>query len=363
VKLVEILQANLASFLDIEKSKALAVKFNANQLKAFFKKLDPTFKVVLFFGPDQGLVHERTKTLIKLVVSDIHDPFLISELTGKQIISDPGRLIDETMAQSMVGGERIVWIKLGSEDISKTIENYLKTNNGGSLVVIEAGDINIRSPLRKIIENNKIAIAAPCYMDNQKTITTLIDQVLNVNNKKITNDARIHLIESLGSDHLISRTEIEKLIVYSGENENILLSDVKAIIGDSGAISIEEICYCTGEGNIIDLERNLSRAFAEGINSITVLRSVMRHFLKLHLVASQLNNSGALDQSIKLLKPPIVFLFLNRFKNQIALWSINNLERALQLLQEAEIECKSTGYPVNSICSRTLIRIAQRAKD
>ena len=87
--------------------------------------------------------------------------FLISELTGKQIISDPGRLIDETMAQSMVGGERIVWIKLGSEDISKTIENYLKTNNGGSLVVIEAGDINIRSPLRKIIENNKIAIAAP----------------------------------------------------------------------------------------------------------------------------------------------------------------------------------------------------------
>ena len=86
MKLVEILQANLASFLDIEKSKALAVKFNANQLKAFFKKLDPTFKVVLFFGPDQGLVHERTKTLIKLVVSDIHDPFLISELTGKQII-------------------------------------------------------------------------------------------------------------------------------------------------------------------------------------------------------------------------------------------------------------------------------------
>ena len=363
MKSVEIFQTNLASFLDIKKSKAVEVKFNANQLKAFFKKPDPTFKVVLFFGPDQGLVHERTKTLIKLVVSDIHDPFLISELTGKQILSDPGRLIDETMAQSMIGGESIVWIKLGTEDISKSIENYLKTNNGGSLVVIEAGDINIRSPLRKIIENNKIAIAVPCYLDNQKTIAALIDQMLNDNNKKITSDARSYLIESLGSDHLISRTEIEKLIIYSGENKNILLSDIKAIIGDSGAISIEEICYCTGEGNIIDLERNLSRAFTEGINSITVLKSVMRHFLKLHLVASRLNDGGALDQSIKLLKPPVVFLFLNRFKNQIALWSINNLERALQLLQEAEIECKSTGYPVNSICSRTLIRIAQRAKD
>ena len=174
----------------------------------------------------------------------------------------------------------------------------------------------------------------------------------------------VHLIERLGSDHLMSRTEIEKLVVYSGENENILLSDVEAIIGDSGAISIEEICYCAGDGNIIGFrEEPVPRVRTEGINSITVLRSVMRHFLKLHLVASQFNDGGALDQSIKLLKPPMVFLFLNRFKKQIALWSINNLERALQLLQEAEIECKSTGYPVDSICSRTLIRIAQRAKD
>ena len=339
------------------------MKFNAGQLAAFFKKRDLSFKVVLFFGPDQGLVHERTVALIKLIVSDINDPFLISELTSKQIALDPGRLIDETMAQSLVGGERIVWIRLGSENISKQIENYLETITEGSLIVIEAGDINIHSPLRKIIEKDKRAIAAPCYLDNKKSIAMLVNQILTNNNNKISDDAKIHLIESLGSDHLVSKTEIEKLAIYSGKNESISLKDVKAIIGDSGVMSLEEICYCTGEGNIIGLERNLSRLHTDGLNSITVVRSVIRHFLKLHLVASHKNNERTIDHAIKLLKPPIIFLFLNRFKKQAARWSTKNLERALILLQEAEIECKSSGYPVNAICDRALIRIAKRAKN
>ncbi|MEM6650433.1 MAG: DNA polymerase III subunit delta, partial [Pseudomonadota bacterium] len=55
--------------------------------------------VVLLYGPDQGLVRERAKTLGHMVVEDLNDPFNAIELTDTDL-SDTGRLTDEAMALS-----------------------------------------------------------------------------------------------------------------------------------------------------------------------------------------------------------------------------------------------------------------------
>ncbi|MGZ5989496.1 MAG: DNA polymerase III subunit delta, partial [Rhizomicrobium sp.] len=76
----------------------------------------------LIFGPDQGLVRERAETLIKAIVPDLKDPFLIADLDDGVLASDPARLFDEAAAISMLGGRRVVRVRGGGNSLAKLFE-------------------------------------------------------------------------------------------------------------------------------------------------------------------------------------------------------------------------------------------------
>ena len=113
------------------------------------------------------MIHERAKILAKSIVEDLSDPFRVSELTGNEIKSDPARLIDEASAQSLIGGDRVVMVNLGGEDISKPLLQYLDDEVQSSLVILEAGELTPRSPVRKLMEKSKCAGLADPHLHQQ----------------------------------------------------------------------------------------------------------------------------------------------------------------------------------------------------
>lgn len=338
------------------------MKFNAGKTAAFLKHPDPAIRAVLIYGTDQGLIHERAQLLAKSIVDDLSDPFRVSELTGSEIKSDPARLIDEASAQSLIGGERVVLVKLNGQDISKALLQYLEDEVKSSLVILEAGELAPRSPVRKLVEKSDKAGAIACYSDDLSALGSLIDTVMRENQKSINSDAKSYLINNLGSDRMVSRGELEKLITYAGDQSEINLEDAVAAVGDNGALSIDEIIYAVADGNRASLEKNLSRAFIEGTSSIAVIRAAIRHYQKLHLAAGHMQNGQSSGQAVKALRPPIIFLFVDRFKKQLDRWSSDKIERALSVLTEAEVNCKSTGLPAEAICGRALMSLSQAAR-
>jgi DNA polymerase-3 subunit delta len=62
-----------------------------------------------------------------------------------------------------------------------------------------------------------------------------------------------------------------------------------------------------------------------------------------------------------LLKPPVIFKAAERFKRQLSRWPADRLGKALDVLLEAETECKSTGMPAPEIASRALMSLARAA--
>tara|TARA_B100000315_G_scaffold255950_1_gene300649 strand:- start:1531 stop:2550 length:1020 start_codon:yes stop_codon:yes gene_type:complete len=338
------------------------VKFNAGKSAAYLKRPDPSIRAVLIYGTDLGLVHERVLLLAKIFVEDLTDPFRVSELTGGEIKSDPARLIDEASAQSLIGGERVVLVKLGGEDIAKPLLQFLGEDVQSSLVIMEAGDLTPRSPVRKLIEKSDNAATIACYSDDLSALGSLIDTVMRENQKLINSEAKEYLLTNLGSDRMVSRGELEKLITYSGDQNEILLDDAMAAIGDNGALSIDEIIYAVADGNRASLETNLARAFVEGTSPITVLRAAIRHYQRLHLAAGFMRQGQSSRQAVKSLKPPVIFLFVDHFVRQLDRWSGKKIARALAVLTEAEINCKSTGLPAEAVCGRALMSLSQAAR-
>jgi DNA polymerase-3 subunit delta len=338
------------------------VKLAAAKVAGFLKSPGPDAAAVLIYGNDRGLVRERVETLAHGVVDDLGDPFRVTELKSGDVRGDPARLADEVAAQSMIGGRRLVLLRIDGTDISKPLAAVLEDFIGDTMLIVEAGELGPRAPVRKLFEADKDAVAIACYADDERAIESLIETVLGGHGISADPDAKNHLIKQLGSDHMVSRRELEKLALYAGEKTSVSLEDVVQIVGDNGALSLEEIAYATAGGDGDQLERLLARAFRESQSPVGILRAVLRHFQKLHVSAGLMGQGKSAEQAMKQLRPPILFLFAGRFRRQLGLWSLGRARSAMALLGEAERDCKSTGLPDEAVCHRALIRLAMAAR-
>src|SRR6266704_3680916 len=96
------------------------VALKAYQVDAFVAK--PAQPVVLLFGPDSGLVHERAQALIRASVDDVNDPFSLARLDGDELAGEPTRLVEEANTIPLFGGRRAVWVKAGARNFTPALD-------------------------------------------------------------------------------------------------------------------------------------------------------------------------------------------------------------------------------------------------
>jgi DNA polymerase-3 subunit delta len=337
------------------------MKVSASTADRFAAAPPETLRAVLVYGPDTGLVRERAGKLVAAVVDDPTDPFRVVELTGAQVREDTAILSDEAQAMSLVGGKRAVRVRDAGDAAAGACEALLAGPKGDSLVIIEAGGLGPRSKLRVLFEKADDAAALPCYADEGGALAGLVNEVLGAHKLKPTRDAVAFLCANLGSDRMVSRSELEKLAMYAAGQGEVTLEDAAACVGDSTAMTLDDLAFAVGGGDMLRAARLSDRAFQEGAASVQVLRAVARHIQRLHLVAGQVAAGKPMDAAIKTLRPPVFFKAADGFAAQARLWTPQALDRAIAALNEAELECKSTGMPDRAVTNAVLTRLAQFA--
>ncbi len=346
------------------------MKISGARIQSFLRRPGSEIAGVLLFGPDQGLVRERARSLALSVVDDLGDPFRVVKMTGQTVKDDPPRLIDEAAQLSMTGGRRVIWVREATDGVSSNFQDVLELEAGQNLVIAEAGNLAPKSSLRKLFEKAKNAAAIGCYEDGAGDLENIIQETLGRFGLSPSPDAKVFLIENLGGNRLVSRGELEKLALYVGGDLNgegpatrtVEVEDAVACIGDSAAMSLDFVVYAAASGNARELDRTLERAYLEGTSPIGVLRAMSGHLQKLHLALGSVAGGQSPDRALQSLRPPIFFKFKSQFQAQMRQWGLGRVARAMDLLTEAEIDCKSTGLPAAQVCHRALIRIAQAAR-
>ncbi|MBY0431832.1 MAG: DNA polymerase III subunit delta, partial [Rhodospirillales bacterium] len=218
-----------------------------------------------------------------------------------------------------------------------------------------------RSSLRKLFEGADNAAALPCYADEGAGLEALVNEVLREAKLTAEPDAIVYLVQNLGGDRKVSRAELDKLVLYMGDPGRITVEDAAACVGDASGLSMDDLALATAEGDQALVQRVLGKLLLEGTNPVAVLRSIGRHFQRLHLAAGIMANGKSSEQALHALKPPPIFKQADRIRAQLTRWSVERLGTALELLVKAEIDCKTTGMPANEICGRVLMQIARAA--
>ena len=341
------------------------MKLATGRIENFLRRPDPEIRAVLLYGPDGGLARERAETVARTVCPDLRDPFRVADLAAATLAGDPERLADEAAQMSLIGERRVIRVRDAGDGLAPLFARFLVDaagSRGDSLVVAEAGDLPARSALRRAFDESPLAAAIGCYPDSAHDLAQVIREAFAAHRIGASRDAIDFLVEHLGGDRLLTRAELEKLTLYAGDCGHVGLDEARAVVADSAALSLDDAILAAAEGDGAALDRALARVFQEGESPVSVIRALLRHLQRLHLLAAQIAGGRSAEEALRAARPPIFFKQQDSYRRQLARWSEGRLRRALDRIAEAEFRMKLTGLPAETICREAMFALAREAR-
>ncbi|MDE0240685.1 MAG: DNA polymerase III subunit delta [bacterium] len=336
------------------------VKIPKREIDGFCRAPGSAIRAVLIYGPDQGLVRERSNLLLGGAVDDPRDPFRVCDLTGEEAARDPARLMEEAVSLSMTGGRRVVRVRGMADSFAPTMAEVLKLPTGDTLILVEAAELAARSKLRAAFEKGKDTAALACYRDEGRDLEAVIADELSRQGIAADGNARRLLVSCLGGDRMQTRNEIAKLALYVGAGQRATARDVENAVADSSFLSLERIAHNVSSGNLDDLDRSLERALANRETPDTILGAVRRHLTQLELVLG-LKERGVNEAQAMKAAGVVHFRAEDALKAAGRRWNAHLVHRARNYLFDAEAQCRTTGMPDATICRRALFDITRAA--
>jgi DNA polymerase-3 subunit delta len=334
----------------------------------FLANPPPEIRAAVIYGRDRAIVHERADLLAGKVAVRPNDPFDVALITEGDIDSSPSRLWDELAAMSLMGGRRLVRLKLDDKaSVDKAAAEALKAHIEGQLnpdafFLIEAGALARDSAVRKAAEGSKGAAVIPCYEDEAGDVSRMIREGLAKDKVGLTNEALELLRARLPHERGVARQEIERLALFLGPGSGTVATpdDLEGFLGVEPEASLNDAAADAFGGRLAAAQAGLRRAAAEGEAGPAAVRAMSFHLGRLRRTLT-LIKSGAGPQEAA--KASGVFWKLEReFLRQARGWTLPQLDELQPELLAADKACKTTGSPDHLIAERLALTIAGRAR-
>ena len=329
------------------------MKIKAYELKSLVEK--KKYAAYLIYGQNKGLIREKSQVIIDAYKNDQTE---IIKYENDELISEPEKLTNEFNTFSLTAEKKILHILNTKDNLMETIANTVTDLGSKNLIVFETSELTPRSKLRKFFEKEKHLGVLPCYFDTERDVQELIENSFKKENITISRDIVLLITKHLGNERHIIKNELEKIILYLKDKKEFKTEDILKCFCQNENFDFDDLNYNLCDGNVVKLDKIINQLYLEGINPIALLRSVGRHFQKILFVNQKIDSGMNLNESLVQLKPPIFFLYINQFKNQVTKWKSNLCYKAIERIMETEELCKLNSKISKIVCWRTLRNIA-----
>jgi DNA polymerase-3 subunit delta len=317
----------------------------------------------LFFGVDAGLVGERLRGVISKSIDDSSDAFQLVRLDGDDLAGDPGRLMDEVNTIGLFGGRRAIWIRAGSKNLIPAFEPLVSSVPEDTVVVVEAGPLKKDSALRKLFERERHAAAVECVHDDEGHIRSIVEEHAAKAGLQIDSEVSAMAARSLGGDRLTTRSELEKLVLYTHGTGKILAEDVEAIIVDASVINLDAAIHAAFSGRIDLVDDAVQRVFVTGGDPGMLTGMAMRHAVMFHRARLDIGRGLSRDAAIeKAQRRAFIYLRRDALAAQFDRWTVDTLARAIEILAKTLQDCRKDTRLSEEIAARAFWTLANAAR-
>jgi DNA polymerase III subunit delta len=342
-----------------ERAKALS-EIKAHQLdRALPDAIKKSF-LFLVHGNDAGHVHERALQIANASGVSKSDPFLYIHGDADDFLSEPGRLVDEATSLSMFGGKKLIWLHLGARNALASCQALLEQPVLEAIVILEGGELRKGHALRTLCETAPRAVSINCFADESDAVHRLAVEILASEGKTADEQALLLLSDSLGSDRAITRKEIEKLLLYAGNDAIITTDHVDAIIIDATRSDPSLAIDAAFQGQIGQIEPEARRMLEDGMDAGVFAGFAYRHALMLISILELRQGGAGASEALK--RNGVHFRREASILQQLSLWSPERLLQTASLLNQTVMECRKMASLGPAILIRALWTVALSAK-
>jgi len=338
-------------------------------IERFLKAPDARVRAAVIYGRDLGVVRDRGQQLAKTIAEDPDDPFNVAQLTDGDLDADPARLESELAAQSLMGGRRLIRLRLGSDKTGpdKAAGEALVRHAAGELnpdafLLVEAGNLGRESALRKAAEKAEGAAAIPCYEDEPGDVARLVREVLAKDQVSLNADALALLVARLPRERGVARQEIERLALYLGPGTGVTATpaDLEDFFGVEPEASLLDAAADAFGGKLADAQAGLRRAAQEGEAGPAAVRAIGMHLGRLRRTLTLAKAGAGLQEAAK--ASGVFWKQEREFLRQARAWSLDELDKLQPEVLAADKACKTAGSPDQLIAQRLALTVAGRAR-
>ncbi|MGC4024866.1 MAG: DNA polymerase III subunit delta [Mesorhizobium sp.] len=332
----------------------------AHEVDGWLSRPDTSKSIILFYGPDHGLVSERASRFVKQTGLPLDDPFTVVRLDATEA-DEGGKLSSEANTVSMFAEKRLLWVRnaQAQKGLADEIKALCTTPPEATIIVVEAGDLKKGAALRSTVETSDRAIALPCYADAERDIDALIDEMLGL---PISMEARTALRRNLGGDRLATRAELEKLALFARGKDRIELTDIQELTGDVAELSLDDAVDAILDGKLETFDRLFQRYARSGSPVFLLANAMMRQLQTLRVLRAELDlGRRSASEIVAGARPPIFFSRKRTIENAVRKWALPSIDRALERLQYAVLETRRRPDLALAIVNRAMTALTAEA--
>ena len=312
------------------------------------------YRSLLFYGPDRGLVKDKTDAFLEIQKKKEQGNIEVIKLMPDDFIKTENLLFEITHQKPIFFNSCIIHINLDLLKNLKEVLIFLESLNEKetNFLLLEAGTLTSEAKLLRLFKTSKNLGVIPCYLDNENKLYNFVNSYCKEIKLNISKENIKFLCAKLGNDRLVTKNEIQKLALFSN-NKPLSYDAVLKGVGDNSTIRLDHIC-----DNLLVKSSNyingiVDKIFENGISYILLIRSLNKHLLLLFY-------SKILGiKDVKNFSPPLHFSRHAKIQQQLLNINLNSLAYVISQLDELETVCKKEPSMANIFVKKFVLNISR----
>ena len=320
------------------------MKISSYQVENYIKKIaDEKISGCLLYGPEPTITRFRFEVIAKKIVNDLTDPFLVSQLSSEKIKEDKAILTDEFYSIAMLGGRRLIMIKDCDVHTVQALKILLSDPQYGrksdNFILIQGGDMDKSSALRKLVEESQFLMAIPCYEEDATSLRKSVSELFIENDIIVEGEIINLMVKNFGKDRNLIVNEVSKIKNYLGDEKKLSLEIFKKITSSNQDENLQDFAVQFASKNYEWCFLRAEKAFEGGNESILLVRNLINYFSKLYNAKVSIENSGkSIDDAVK--SAQIFYKIEADFRRNLQSLSLKFIAKSLQSFEKLEINLK-----------------------
>ncbi|MGI6066295.1 MAG: DNA polymerase III subunit delta [Bacillota bacterium] len=324
--------------------------------------------VYLFYGKEHYLINQTLDSLYRALVPEGIADFNYEKLDG-QVVS-PAQVVESAGMIPVFADKRLVvvnnapWFSSVKSDGDETPEQsvepllrYLENPSPTTCLVLVGGEkIDLRKKTVKIIKQTGQLIQFPSLWG--KELNGWIEEQFRKHGKTIDRSALEYLSMAVGNNLSLLASEIEKIVIYLGAEEQVGYHDVTRIISPSSLITVFNLMDMVGQRRASTAIQQLREITKTGEQEIKILSLLARHF-RILIHVQVMDKKGLREHEITR-ELGLASFITKKAISQCRNFTEEELVQGLEILLEADVAIKTgKGEPL-SLLETTILKMCSR---